>query len=137
MITSTRLVCLLFALVMGAFALTGADPAPQPTVGAKVDFPGTVRPILAKYCLGCHSTQAKKGSLDLERFATVDSVRKEIKPWLQIIEQIEAGEMPPKEKPQPSAAERKQLLGWIHGFLETEAKARALLRAAELVEEGF
>ena len=125
MTTSTRFVCLIPAIVLGAFALTGADPAPQPPVAIKDEFPGTVKPILAKYCLGCHSTQAKKGSLDLERFATVDSVRKEIKPWQQMIEQIEAGEMPPKSKPQPTAAERKQLLGWIRGFLETEAKARA------------
>jgi len=117
----------LFVLVSGvalcAVALSGADPKPTPE--AKADFAKTAQPIVAKYCLECHSTKAMKGSLDLERFTTVDLVRKEIKPWQQIIEQIEAGEMPPKDKPQPSAEEKKQLLGWIRSFLDTEAKARA------------
>ena len=116
---------LLFAapLVLGAFTLGGVDPVKQPA--PPPDFAKNVRPILAKYCLDCHSTKAMKGSLDLERFATVDLVRREIKPWQQIIEQIEAGEMPPKDKPQPSAEEKKQLLGWIRGFMDAEAKARA------------
>jgi len=33
--------------------------------------------------------------------------------------------MPPKEKPQPTAAERKQLISWAKGFLDAEARARA------------
>ncbi len=33
--------------------------------------------------------------------------------------------MPPKEKPQPTAAERKQLVGWARRFLDAEAGARA------------
>ena len=45
--------------------------------------------------------------------------------WQSVIEQLEAGEMPPKEKPQPSAEEKKQLLAWVRGFLDAEAKARA------------
>ena len=42
-----------------------------------------------------------------------------------VIEQLEAGEMPPKEKPQPTAEERKQLIAWARGFLDAEAQARA------------
>ena len=33
--------------------------------------------------------------------------------------------MPPKDAPQPSAAERKQLQSWVRSFLTLEAKARA------------
>src|ERR1051325_1525736 len=33
--------------------------------------------------------------------------------------------MPPKEKPQPTAEEKKQLLAWVRGFLDAEARARA------------
>ena len=99
--------------------------AQQPKADAKpADFAADVQPLLKKYCLSCHSAKAKKGSLDLERFATVADVRKDVKAWQGIIEQVEAGEMPPKEKPQPTDAEKKQLLAWIRGFLDAEAKAR-------------
>lgn len=83
-----------------------------------------VRPLVAKYCLECHSTKAKKGSLDLERFATSADIAKDIKVWAVVVEQLEAGEMPPKGKPQPTAEERKQLVAWVKGFLDAEARAR-------------
>ncbi len=93
---------------------------------AKADeYATTVQPLVKTYCLGCHSAKAKKGSLDLERFGTSDDVRKDVKVWQGVIEQIEAGEMPPKEKPQPSAEEKKRLLAWARGFLDAEAKARS------------
>ncbi len=100
--------------------------AQEPKADAKPgDYATAVQPLMKKYCLDCHSTKAKKGSLDLERFANLNDVRKDVKVWQGIIEQIEAGEMPPKEKPQPSAEEKKRLLAWIRAFLDTEAKARS------------
>ena len=100
---------------------TGSDQKPASEV--KAGYPA--QPIVQKYCISCHSTKAKKGSLDLERFAGLDDIRKDIKVWQGIIEQVEAGEMPPKDKPQPSAEEKKQLVAWIRDFLDTEAKARS------------
>lgn len=85
----------------------------------------TVRPLLAKYCLGCHSTKAKKGGLDLQRFTSPAAARKDVKPWKLLIERLAAGEMPPKGKPRPTAAERKRLIDWAKRFLNAEARARA------------
>ena len=118
-----RLLPLVAGLGLVAWACSGNGTAQKPTADAKDDY--AVRPIVQKYCLGCHSTKAKKGSLDLERFGTLDDIRGDVKVWQGIIEQIEAGEMPPKDKPQPTEAEKKQLLAWIRTFLDTEAKARS------------
>jgi hypothetical protein len=106
-------------IIMWASTGTAQKPA-----DSKTDF-ATIQPLLTKYCLGCHSTKLKRGSLDLERFQSLDDIRKDLKPWQGLIEQIEAGEMPPKEKPQPTAEEKKQLVAWVRGFLDSEAKARA------------
>ena len=84
----------------------------------KDEYATVVQPLLKTYCLTCHSTKLKKGSLDLERFTALDLVRKDLKPWQQLIEQLEAGEMPPKGKPQPTPAERKQLIAWVRSFLD-------------------
>lgn len=92
---------------------------------AKNDYAADVLPVLKKYCLDCHSTKAKKGSLDLERFSSLDRVRRDLKPWQGLIEQVETGEMPPKGKPQPTDAEKKRLLAWTRDLLDTEARARA------------
>ena len=87
-----------------------------------------VRPLLKKYCLECHATKVKKGSLDLKRFASLAQIRKDVKPWRQVVEQLEAEEMPPKKKPQPTAAERKQLIAWVAAFLDAEARRGQAIR---------
>ena len=111
---------------LGMIALIGGTgTAEKPATDRPTEYIKDVRPLLKKYCLDCHSTKVKKGSLDLERFASLDQVRKDLKPWQQMIEQLEAGEMPPKEKPQPTAEERKQIIAWVRGFLDAEARARA------------
>lgn len=121
-----RTLPLLLVCAALAFALAPTAPptaAQEPKAKAD-DFATAVKPVVAKYCLSCHSTKAKKGSLDLERFGTVADVRKDVKVWQNMIEQIETGEMPPKDKPQPTEAEKKQLIAWIKSFLDAEAKAR-------------
>jgi hypothetical protein len=110
---------------LALLVLVGGLGVAQKQADAKAEYATVVRPLLQKYCMDCHSTQRKKSGLDLERFASIDQVRKDLKPWPQLIEQIEAGEMPPKEKPQPTAEERKQIVSWIRGVLDSEARASA------------
>ncbi|MBO0699317.1 MAG: DUF1587 domain-containing protein, partial [Zavarzinella sp.] len=110
-------------LFAGTFACLAAVPARAETPAAS--YSAEVRPLLTRYCLGCHSTKAKKGSLDLERFGTLDAARKDLKVWGHVIEQLEAGEMPPKGKPQPTAEERRRIVAWVRTFLDAEARARA------------
>ncbi len=123
MVCVWRFRCARFAVIclLCAAAAAGlAQPAPS-----DVAFETHVKPLLAKHCLACHSTNLKKGSLDLERFATSADVRKDVKPWQVLIEQVETGEMPPRDKPQLSEADKKQLLAWVRGFLDAEARARS------------
>ena len=107
------------------FCGLGSNGVAQKAPDLRGEFSAVVRPLVEKHCLACHSTKAKKGSLDLERFASVDDVRRDLKAWQQTIEMLEAGEMPPASKPQPTAGQRKSLIAWARGFLDAEAKARA------------
>ena len=81
--------------------------------------------MLKKFCLDCHSTEEQEGELDLERFASLEAVRKAPKVWVKVVEMMEDGEMPPKKKAQLSALERKRFLGWIEDYLDAEALANA------------
>ncbi|MFO0797850.1 MAG: DUF1592 domain-containing protein [Gemmataceae bacterium] len=114
---------LLPLVAVALVAVVAGTPSAQPPAAAP-DF-DTVRPLLKTYCLNCHSADKKKGSLDLERFATPADIRKEVKVWEQVAEQVEAGEMPPAGRPQPTADERKRLVAWVRSFLDAEARARA------------
>ena len=88
-------------------------------------FDATIRPVVKEFCLSCHSTEKQKGDLDLERFSSVAEVKRHPKVWQQVIEQLSLGEMPPKEKPQPTPAQREQLVAWANAVLDEVALARA------------
>jgi len=118
---TTGVVALLAWLV--AAMVPGVEQSPMDDLAD--GYAKQVQPLLKKYCLECHSTKVKKGSLDLERFASLPQVRKDLKAWPQVIERLEAGEMPPPKKPQPTPGERKQLIAWVARFLDVEAQARA------------
>lgn len=110
------------ALILAAFAGPGAaDPAPD--LGA--EYRDRIRPLLAKYCLSCHSAEKKKGDLDLERFGAMDAIRKDLKPWALVIDNLDNGEMPPKKSPQPTADERRALVAWTRAMIDVEARALA------------
>ncbi len=93
--------------------------------GSVPDFASAIQPVLAKYCLDCHSTEKQKGDLDLESIATPEGLRRHPKIWQQVLQQVTEGEMPPKEKPQPPADARAGLTNWVRGSLHALAMERA------------
>jgi hypothetical protein len=99
--------------------------AQTPAADSQAAYATQARPLIERYCLACHSTEKHRGDLDLQRFTSLALIRKDVKPWQLMIEQLESEEMPPKGKPKPTDAERARLLGWVKGFLDTEAIARA------------
>ena len=112
------------ALVLATLLLPGFRiPPPAPDLGS--DYAERVKPLLAKYCFTCHSPEKKKGDLDLARYSSHEAVRKDLKPWPLVIENLENGEMPPKKSPQPSAEERGVITAWSRSMLDAEARARA------------
>ncbi|MBM3846377.1 MAG: DUF1587 domain-containing protein, partial [Verrucomicrobia bacterium] len=89
------------------------------------DYSREIQPLLKDFCLSCHSTEKQKGDLDLERFSSKDQALKHPTVWQGLIEQMELGEMPPKDKPQPSEAQRQLLLTWARSLLDEIALSRA------------
>ena len=111
----------IWTLLAGASFLSGAVPFPQ----LSGEYQKQMLPLLERYCVGCHSEEEQEGELDLERLATLEAVRQAPKVWVKVVEMMEDGEMPPKKKPQLTAAEREAFLGWIRNYLDAEALANA------------
>ncbi len=110
-------VATLFAFVCNGLAQTNGVTAQQ--------FKSDIRPLLQEYCLKCHSTEKPKGDLDLERFTSFREVLKHPRVWERVIEQLSLGEMPPKQKPQPTKIERERLLNWVNRALDEAAQTYA------------
>jgi len=85
-------------------------------------------PILEKYCFKCHSGEKPKGDTALDKLGRDFSDKAARDTWRGVMEQLEAGTMPPEEKPQPSKEEKRALADWIHGRMDDAELAR---RAAD------
>ena len=88
-------------------------------------FDRNVRPIIQERCLSCHSTEKQKGDLDLERFTSLDQIKKEPMIWQRVQEQLASNEMPPKKEKQLTPAEKTMLMGWVQSTLDEIALASA------------
>jgi hypothetical protein len=88
-------------------------------------FKQSIQPLLKEYCIGCHSTEKQKGDLDLERFTSLDLVKRDPGVWEYSLDQIRDNEMPPKSKPKPSPEQMKLLTDWMQGTLDEVALANA------------
>ncbi len=132
-----------FAILVAPLAITGAalawfdlrPPAPAAVPAPAADrmpqllearFQSTVHPFVQTYCVTCHGGTKPKAELDLSTYTTLDSIARDPRRWNLILERIKAGEMPPDDaEKQPTAAERKPVMGWIWTMSALEAKRHA------------
>jgi hypothetical protein len=80
-----------------------------------------------KYCANCHNDVEKEGNLDLTSLKYAPDDRANFQTWVKVHDRLQAGEMPPKEKKQPEAAELKafvETLGSTFIAHEQEKTAR-------------
>ena len=84
-----------------------------------------IQPLLVKTCGECHGKMPTDNDLDLTSFDSAQAMIARPKMLSDVADRVRGGDMPPKEAPQPTEAEREQLLGWITAALDAEAAARA------------
>jgi hypothetical protein len=87
-------------------------------------FETEVRPLVVEYCVKCHDPGKAKGGVNLAGFTNIVSVYREPQVWQKALAKVQASEMPPEGKPQPSAAQRASLTQWIHNTLEDLEEGR-------------
>jgi hypothetical protein len=111
-----------FALLVSLPALVlGQDKPANATPDLAKDLFGYV----AKNCLHCHGEKEAKADLRLHSYKDELAIVKGRKVWENVVDMVEAGEMPPKDKPQPMASETDAFLAAVkHVFLKADQNAK-------------
>jgi hypothetical protein len=99
-------------LILSCWQVTPAGPAPRAARKSKTGFETSVKPVLTHYCYGCHG-EKKKGDLDLRVYVDEASALKDRGVFEKMLKNLEAHEMPPENKPQPTREERERVTSWI------------------------
>ena len=101
------------SFAIGAWALFSASALAQ---SAKLKLPEKVEVILEDRCQSCHEDGTEKGDLRLDNLEEL-----KLDGWLETLnrmqEQVYFQQMPPRNKKQPSAEEREELVAWLSGEL--------------------
>jgi hypothetical protein len=101
-------------------------------------FRARVAPVLERYCLACHAGKKPKGDLHLGSLAP--DFDRHGTSWKAVLDRLADHSMPPKGKPQPTAAEARIVKDWVasglkaHQVRRTATQGRALLRRLNRVE---
>ena len=121
---------IVYTAMLGLAVADASDAKPYDT---------QVRPFLAKHCLDCHSGEKPKGGLSLEKLSPDFTDRATRDRWIAVLEQLEAGAMPPKAKPRLAKKDMEALTGWVRNQVETATgrkvgEVRTVLRRLNRVE---
>ena len=106
-----------FVLLSPLSANQPASPSPQ---ASSAEQSSPLRPVLNRYCVGCHNDRLLTADLSLESMDAVH-VAENAAVWEKVIRKLRSGAMPPPRRPRPEPAVVENVLAW----LETELDAAA------------
>ncbi len=101
------------ALLGMEFELYGAPPDVKP---AETDrrYADVVQPFFARHCLACHGEKQAKAGYRIDLLGTDFSRPSIAEQWKEVLDRINAGEMPPEGRPRPEAGESTALTDWVN-----------------------
>ena len=85
-----------------------------------------IQPIFNKYCYQCHNAKRQKGNMRLDNLNWNMLKGQDAEKWHSVLDEINKGEMPPKNKSQPNRFEREKIVEWMTLSLAKVADAKQI-----------
>lgn len=80
-------------------------------------------PFIEKYCIACHGEEKQKGKRRFDNLSTAINDFESLELWQEIVDQLNLGEMPPEDEPNPSDRERQAMIAFTSNMLR-EARSK-------------
>jgi len=94
-------------------------------VAAPPDYEREVLPFLKQHCYTCHDAKQAKAGFRIDELGMDFLAGTTAENWHEVINQINSGEMPPKDEPRPDAKAAFAVVGWVGAKLkDAERQAR-------------
>jgi mono/diheme cytochrome c family protein len=89
------------------------ETKPAVVVQDQATFTKSVQPFFVQYCGKCHGPKLAEGKLRLDTLPADFLNRPASGHWVEVLNRINVGEMPPADEPKPTAAELELVTDWI------------------------
>ena len=99
--------------------LSANEPSPPPRQASAAE-PSPLRPVLNRYCVGCHNDRLLTADLSLEAMDAVH-VADGAEVWEKVIGKLRSGAMPPPGRPRPDPTVVENALAWLETELDRAA----------------
>ena len=106
-----------FLLLVASIGLAGAAHATGP-----------YESFLAKYCIHCHGPENQESELRIDTLSRDFALGGEAHRWAELIERVNAGDMPPEGEPQPTQDEIAAFVNKLDSLIREGRAARMATR---------
>src|SRR5262245_65578845 len=113
-----------FRICQSVAILAAAVVFAQTSVGEDVTFDSHVKPFLATYCVACHGLMKQKGDRRFDQLTGEIADDNGLVDLQDMLDQLNLGEMPPKEARQPTDDQRQRIIGWMTARIEQYRRER-------------
>ena len=104
---------LLTALFLLAFTFQPGSPRAEEKKNDQISYRDEIAPLLKKYCTDCHGGERPRAKFALDTIKTDADASKARREWHKVVQMLQSREMPPANKPQPTAEERVKLIRFL------------------------
>ncbi|MEL6108898.1 MAG: DUF1587 domain-containing protein [Planctomycetota bacterium] len=82
-------------------------------------IPRELRAFFATHCQDCHGNDNVEGDLNLETLSADFADSQSAQKWIEVLDRINLGEMPPENQPRPPEKEMVRVVQWVSQQLRT------------------
>jgi hypothetical protein len=107
-----------FRLVLMVVALSD-------TAAAEETFSTSVQPVLRKYCVRCHGPEKQTGDFRVDTLAANFDSAEQAAHWVEVMDNLNLGEMPPEDEPKLPADKLRSVTRWIAAELRAAERRTA------------
>ena len=108
-----------FVVLLGILS-GGAEDA---LVADRATYESAVVPFMEKHCYSCHGPEKQKGDFRLDDLPVDFGNTSSLSHWIEVMDNINLGDMPPEDEPVPSIEEISAVAEWIAAEIENAEKA--------------
>jgi mono/diheme cytochrome c family protein len=116
---SISFTAIILAAQLAVVERASADPSSKP-----VGLDAATVAFFQQHCVRCHGAKTAEADLRLDRLDADVDRREVFIRWHTIVERLRAGEMPPRDEPQPTAAEQTAAIDFLHAKLDAASQRR-------------
>ena len=100
--------------IASTWVVVESSRAQQPAAPVPKGYAEIAKPFIQQHCVGCHGAATTKAGYRIDLIGTDFSAATVADHWKEVIDRINAGEMPPKESPRLDARQSLAFVTWVN-----------------------